>query len=75
VLRPEAPYWCTGYPDGDKGLRLVNDALTIAGVIADDSLVVVARVEKAWTDTARTQVEVWEATAATERGTETLWIP
>jgi Holliday junction resolvase RusA-like endonuclease len=59
VLRQDAPTWWTGYPDGDKILRMVNDALTIAGVVKDDALVAVARVEKLFADDSGTAIEVW----------------
>lgn len=49
-LHPDAPSWHTTYPDADKCLRLVMDALTQARVIDDDSLVAVITATKRWTD-------------------------
>jgi Holliday junction resolvase RusA-like endonuclease len=57
-LKDSAPHWYTGYPDGDKIARLINDALTIAGVIADDRYVAWHSVEKRWGPKAGTLVEV-----------------
>jgi Holliday junction resolvase RusA-like endonuclease len=39
VLRPEAPAWCLSFPDLDKVLRLVGDALTDANVVRDDRII------------------------------------
>jgi Holliday junction resolvase RusA-like endonuclease len=39
VLKPSAPTWHTVYPDVDKLLRSCFDALTAAGVWADDNQV------------------------------------
>lgn len=39
VLRDDAPYWHTSKPDADKLTRAIYDALTVAGVIADDRLI------------------------------------
>lgn len=47
-VRPSAPTRHTQTPDVDKLLRLVNDALTIAGVLEDDSQVVRLVGGKAW---------------------------
>lgn len=49
-LAPDAPRWHTTYPDVDKCLRLVMDALTQARVIDDDSLVAVVSASKRWAD-------------------------
>lgn len=47
-------------PDVDKLARLALDALTIAGVIRDDSLVTMVRAEKVYTlDPSSTVVELW----------------
>jgi Holliday junction resolvase RusA-like endonuclease len=58
-LREDAPEYWVGYPDGDKILRLVDDALTIAGVIGDDALVCIGRIEKRYGSSNLTRVEVW----------------
>jgi crossover junction endodeoxyribonuclease RusA len=55
---PERPI-SRAYGDGDKIGRLILDALEIAGVYADDSQVVVLRVEKVYGLAASTAVEVW----------------
>lgn len=49
-LRPDAPAWPTGSKSGDvdKMLRLVLDALTVAGVWSDDCLAIDARGVKTW---------------------------
>lgn len=59
VLKDWAPIYMTSAPDTDKGLRLVLDALTIAGVIEDDALVAVTRGEKLWADQPSTVIEVY----------------
>jgi crossover junction endodeoxyribonuclease RusA len=59
VLKDWAPEHYTSAPDGDKIARLVLDALTIAGVYADDGLVAVHRVDKVYGDRPATLVEVW----------------
>jgi Holliday junction resolvase RusA-like endonuclease len=38
-VRASAPNWKVGVPDLDKVIRGVGDALTYAGVIADDNLI------------------------------------
>jgi crossover junction endodeoxyribonuclease RusA len=45
-LRPDAPRWVSSKPDLDKLARSVLDALTDAGVVADDSFVVVLSAHK-----------------------------
>jgi Holliday junction resolvase RusA-like endonuclease len=47
-VRPSAPAHKEGFPDTDKLIRLVGDALTIAGVIKDDSLIVELFARKTW---------------------------
>jgi crossover junction endodeoxyribonuclease RusA len=53
LVKDSAPYWpvTKNRDDLDKFVRLVGDALVIAGVLADDSQVVVWRAEKRWHDT------------------------
>lgn len=48
-LKTSAPVDHLQVPDVDKLLRLLCDALTIAGVIADDRLIVDIRGRKRWT--------------------------
>jgi Holliday junction resolvase RusA-like endonuclease len=45
-LRPSAPAWKATYPDLDKIARAALDALTIAGVLADDVLVAALKASK-----------------------------
>lgn len=47
-LTASAPLLHTYKPDCDKLTRLVGDALTIAGVIADDALICSIHAEKRW---------------------------
>lgn len=49
-LRPNAPTWAPVTPDLDKLLRSVGDALTQAGVIADDRRIVATHAFKAYAD-------------------------
>jgi crossover junction endodeoxyribonuclease RusA len=49
--RPKQPKWKVypgGKPDLDHYIRAVGDALTIAGLIADDALIVKIQAEKVW---------------------------
>lgn len=58
-LRPSAPArWHTNVPDVDKLIRLVNDALALAGVIVDDRLVAIGREEKIWSTNDATTITV-----------------
>lgn len=56
--RDHAPALPTKKPDGDKVLRAVNDALTLAGVWHDDAQVFDQRVTKLWADDRPPGVEV-----------------
>lgn len=59
ILKETAPLWATTYPDLDKIARLIGDALTIAGIILDDSQIVIWRAEKRYaTGAPQTRVEV-----------------
>lgn len=49
-LRLSAPRWPFRVPDLDKLLRSTNDALTQAGVIADDARLVVIHAQKVYAD-------------------------
>lgn len=51
-LRPDAPEWVTTSPDLDKMARATLDALTAAGLIADDRYVAVLNTEKCYVDEA-----------------------
>jgi Holliday junction resolvase RusA-like endonuclease len=57
-LKDWAPRWVTTPTDGDKIARLVNDALTIAGVVGDDAQVSLLRVEKVYADAGPGETEV-----------------
>ena len=58
-LRDDAPQFAyTGRPDGDKAMRLVWDAVTKAGVIADDVLVAYWGGQKRWSDNGKTYTHV-----------------
>lgn len=50
LLRPTAPHWPAGKPDGDKLDRATRDSLTLAGVWFDDSRVVRWFGEKRYAD-------------------------
>lgn len=58
VLKDSAPVWHSQTPDVDKLLRLVCDALTVAGVLRDDRQVALARAEKVWGAKDHTHLEV-----------------
>jgi len=60
-LRDDAPTWQTSKPDGDKLLRAVLDALTIAGVLKDDALVCVAEARKLYSSRPGVTVHVGPA--------------
>lgn len=47
-VKPSAPAHHTTMPDLDKLLRLVGDALVVAGVLEDDSLIVELAGAKRW---------------------------
>lgn len=49
-LRPSSPRQCVTAPDLDKMIRLILDALTISGVIVDDSFVVGINAIKRYSD-------------------------
>lgn len=60
-VKRSSPVHHTRTPDLDKLQRLVGDALVVAGVIRDDSQIVVWLPVKAWSSKqARTKVEVFE---------------
>lgn len=61
-LKDSAPTLMVKTPDVDKTTRLCLDALTIAGVIKDDSQVFALRAEKRWIDKAEhpsTYLQLW----------------
>lgn len=61
MIKPTAPPHAIVTPDIDKVARLILDALTIAGVIADDRQVVTLTVSKEYVDVgqAATSVNLW----------------
>lgn len=58
-LRADAPELHTQYPDLDKCLRLIFDALTVAGVWSDDNQACDARGQKRWATQGATHIDVW----------------
>ncbi len=60
TLKTSAPEHHIQVPDTDKLIRLLADALTIAGVIADDRLIVDTRGRKFWTS-ASSGTSIWVA--------------
>ena len=51
--------WHTGARDVDKCIRLLGDALTLAGVVADDGQIVEWTASKHWTEgAAHTLIEI-----------------
>lgn len=59
-LKDWVPTWQTSYPDLDKAVRLVGDALVIAGVVKDDSQIARIDAEKMYGPKGATLVEVVE---------------
>lgn len=57
-LKPSAPVWKASAPDLDKLARALNDALTGAGVVRDDSRIVTGRLSKVWGPIAETRVSI-----------------
>lgn len=49
IVKDSSPVWHTGTPDTDKLMRLIGDALHIAGVLKDDSQITLWRGNKKWT--------------------------
>ena len=58
-LREDAPTWHVIAPDADKLIRCVADALTVAGVWADDSQMALMRGEKVYAEAHSTLIEIW----------------
>ena len=61
VLKPSAPFWHSSAPDCDKVQRALGDALTQAGLILDDRLIVSWDASKVYGDP-RMVVQVADAT-------------
>lgn len=59
LLKESAPAWMASIPDVDKALRLVLDALVIAGVLDDDALVAEVHGAKVWADRSSTLIELF----------------
>jgi len=59
-LKPTAPRWKPGKPDGDKLQRAVQDALVDAGVIRDDALFVAWHGSKEYADQPGVKIIVTE---------------
>jgi Holliday junction resolvase RusA-like endonuclease len=51
VLKAMAPSWKSTAPDLDKLARALGDALTQAGVVRDDALIVSWNIDKVWAET------------------------
>lgn len=62
VLRPDAPAWCLSFPDLDKVLRLVGDALTDANVVRDDKIICRWEAARLYGEQPRTEVELFDLT-------------
>lgn len=60
VVKDSAPAWQVSYPDIDKAVRLVCDALVIGGVLKDDSQVAQVSAQKRYGAKGMTVVEVME---------------
>jgi Holliday junction resolvase RusA-like endonuclease len=60
LVKLSAPIFKATAPDSDKLIRLIGDALTIAGVIADDALIVRILAEKRYGLRAFTRVALAE---------------
>lgn len=61
TLNGRAPRHHTQYPDLDKLVRLVFDAMTVAQVWGDDAQAVVLVAQKRWADQATTRIRLWAA--------------
>jgi len=60
-VKPSAPTWKASAPDLDKLQRALGDALTQAGVLRDDALIVQWMPAKVWGDAPETRVVVRRA--------------
>jgi crossover junction endodeoxyribonuclease RusA len=56
LLRDSAPLWHAQKPDADKCQRALGDALVVAGVLRDDSLIAAWSVDKVWDETGSMEV-------------------
>lgn len=57
-LKPSAPHWKQTPPDLDKLERALGDALTQAGILRDDALIVHWDTSKIWADVPYTEVRI-----------------
>jgi len=57
-LKPSTQRWHTSKPDRDNIEKAILDAITKAGIWADDSLVCDGRTEKVYSDTALTGAQI-----------------
>lgn len=62
VLRPDAPAYSLSFPDLDKVLRLVGDALTDANVLRDDKIVCRWEACRMYGDRPLTHIELFDLT-------------
>lgn len=60
LLRPNAPAYATSFPDLDKVLRLVGDALTDANVLRDDKIICRWEAIRLYGERASTAVELFD---------------
>jgi len=58
VLKAMAPSWKSTAPDLDKLARALGDALTQAGTVRDDALIVSWNIDKVWAETPRVELAV-----------------
>jgi len=71
VLKASAPEYPTTPGDLDKFLRLANDALTVAGVIKDDALVINITAQKRYADKPGTFIALANVIDPTQPNKET----
>lgn len=57
-LKESAPYWHPSSPDLDKLARALGDALTVAGVVADDRLIASWAATRVWAEVSSATVRV-----------------
>jgi Holliday junction resolvase RusA-like endonuclease len=62
VLRADAATYCLSFPDLDKVLRLIGDALTDANVVRDDKIICRWEAARLYGDQPRTLVELFDLT-------------
>ena len=58
VVKDSAPLWKASAPDLDKLARALGDALTQAGVVRDDALIVSWAIDKVWGESPSVELAV-----------------